>query len=179
MAHKNVKQAWQEMTQESALTVRSRVVERMNRAEAEPSITLPESKAEFPKLLLLDTNIWVALSQVHHGVKKSPTVSLALAAIREAVETKRLVVPITTTNLDEATKHADAAEPLQELDGIEQDSTFGVFGGLGVVTGEENVAFGKRSAVDVAADGDRRAEILRLFDLGVVADHVAGSSFAS
>jgi hypothetical protein len=110
MAHKNVKQAWLEMMQGNALTVRARVIERMKKGEAPPSMTLPESKAEFPKLLLLDTNIWVVLSQVHHGVKQSPNVSAASAAIRGAVKTGHLVVPITTTNLDEATKHADAQE---------------------------------------------------------------------
>jgi hypothetical protein len=110
MAHKNVKQAWREMMEGNALTVRARIVERMNKGEVPPSVTLPESKAEFPKLLFLDTNIWVALSQTHHGVKQRLGVSAATTAIREAVKARRLVLPITATNLDEATKHADAEE---------------------------------------------------------------------
>ena len=38
------------------------------------------------------------------------------------------------------------------------------FGGVGVVAGEENLGFGKRPAVDVALDGDGRAEVFGLFD---------------
>jgi hypothetical protein len=38
-----------------------RVLDRLNRGEAPPSVTLPESKREFPKLLYLDTWVWVAV----------------------------------------------------------------------------------------------------------------------
>lgn len=96
------------MMQENALAVNTRVAARITRGEAPPSITLPESKAEFPKLLFLDTKIWIGLSQLQHGKNENPKVSAALAAIREAVKTTRLAVPITDTNLDEAAKNRDS-----------------------------------------------------------------------
>ena len=80
---------------------------RLNRGEDPPSVTLPESKAEFPKLLFLDMWVWVELSKVHYGRSQDAAASAALAAIREALSSKRAVAPIATTNLDEATKHTD------------------------------------------------------------------------
>ena len=87
--------------------VMERVLARLNRGEAPPSVTLPESKAEFPKLLYLDMWVWVELSRVHYGMSQAPAAVAALAAIREALKAKRAVAPIATTNLDEATKHTN------------------------------------------------------------------------
>jgi hypothetical protein len=87
--------------------VMERVLARLNRGEAPPSVTLPESKGEFPKLLYLDMWVWVELSRVHYGMSKAPAAVAALAAIRDALTAKRAVAPIATTNLDEATKHTD------------------------------------------------------------------------
>jgi hypothetical protein len=84
-----------------------RVLARLNRGEAPPSVTLPEFKAEFPKLLYLDMWVWVELSRVHYGLNQAPAAVAALAAIRDALQAKRAVVPMATVNLDEATKHSD------------------------------------------------------------------------
>jgi hypothetical protein len=103
MAKRN--RAWETMVRQDARSVYNRVVERLNKGEDLPSLTLPVSKAEFPKLLCLDMKVWVELAQVHYGKKHDPRKSAALAAIRKAVRSGSLVAPITATNLDEATKH--------------------------------------------------------------------------
>lgn len=101
----NKQRVWEPMVRENARAVCERVLARINGGEGPPSLTLPESKAEFPKLLCLDMGIWVELARVHYGKSLDPGASAALAAIREATRTRRVVAPITTTNLDEATKH--------------------------------------------------------------------------
>ena len=87
--------------------VMERVLARLDRGEAPPSVTLPASKTEFPKLLYLDMWVWVELSRVHHGMNKAPAAVAALAAIRDALKANRAVAPMATVNLDEATKHSN------------------------------------------------------------------------
>ena len=92
---------------EHGRAVLERVAARINRSEDPPAVTLPESKAEFPKLVFLDMWVWVELSKVHHGRSQDAAATAALAALRDALNSKRAVTPIATTNLDEATKHTD------------------------------------------------------------------------
>lgn len=93
------------MVGENAVDVYTRIVGRLNRGEDPPSLRLPVSKADFPKLLCLDMTIWIELAQVHYGKKQDSRKSAALVAIRNAIGGGRLTVPITAANLEEATKH--------------------------------------------------------------------------
>src|SRR4051812_37841345 len=98
---------WKETVKQHMRPVMERVLARLNRGEAPPSVTLPESKAESRKLLSLDMWVWVELSRVHYGMSQAPAAVAALAAIRDALKAKRAVAPMATVNLDEATKHTD------------------------------------------------------------------------
>jgi hypothetical protein len=70
-------------------------------------VRVPEEKTRFPRLLFLDINKWVELAQAHHGKPAGANAVDALAAIRLAVDSGRLVVPITSANAFEATKNAN------------------------------------------------------------------------
>jgi hypothetical protein len=87
--------------------VMERVLARLDKGEAPPSVTLPESKIEFPKLIYLDMWVWVELAKVHYNRSQDPAAAAALSSLRDALSSKRAVAPIATTNLDEATKHTD------------------------------------------------------------------------
>jgi hypothetical protein len=86
-----------------------RVRDRHLRREHPPVRRIPRDKAEFPKVLCLDMNQWVYLARAHHGVKDGERFADALAAVREAIASGRLVVPILRANLDEANEHPDPA----------------------------------------------------------------------
>jgi hypothetical protein len=98
---------WLATVRRQSRPVLERVLARIERGEKPPSVTLPESKSEFPKLLFLDMWVWVELSKVHYGRSQDAAASAALAALRDALSSKRAVAPIATINLDEATKHTD------------------------------------------------------------------------
>ena len=98
------------MSDELAKTVMLRVNDRLERGEAPPSLDLPASKEEFPKLLCLDTLHWIGLGQAHYGRdQKPPGSDAALEAIRLAISKGRLVVPVVGSNFGEA-----AAAPMDD-----------------------------------------------------------------
>jgi hypothetical protein len=93
---------------EGAEAMWRRGMDRLQKAESPPAITLPVSKAEFPKVLCLDMMHWVALARAHNDTRNpTPEAIAALAAIRESTGKGRLVVPILAINLDEATESRD------------------------------------------------------------------------
>jgi hypothetical protein len=59
---------------------------------------LPDSKDDFPKLLYLDQNKWIDLSNAHYSHHKGVPFKEALAAVRKAVNAGRLIVPISAVN---------------------------------------------------------------------------------
>ena len=93
---------------ERAKIMYDRITNRIESGRSLPSVTLPLSKADFPKVLCLDMMHWVALSRAHHNIKNpTPEAIAALDAIRSATKKKRLVVPALVSNIHEATEHAD------------------------------------------------------------------------
>ncbi len=62
---------------------------------------LPESKDDFPKLLYLDQNKWIDLSRAHYGRPEGESFRDALAAVRTAVEARKLLVPFSGVNMME------------------------------------------------------------------------------
>jgi hypothetical protein len=68
---------------------------------------LPDSKDKFPKCLYLDQNKWIDLSRAHFGRPDGEAFQPALRAVREAMQSGRLVAPISIVNLLEATSHKD------------------------------------------------------------------------
>ena len=79
---------------------------------------------------------------------------------------------------DADVEDADGAEPAEQVDWVEQYAAFGLFGGVGVEAGEENIGFGKWPAGDVAFNDYGSAEVFRLLDDGMIADDVARAGFA-
>jgi hypothetical protein len=84
-----------------------RVLEQRARGATPVSPRLPASKAEFPKLLCLDLNKWVDLGRAHYGRPGGESFQDALASVRRAVDTGKLVVPITVENALEVTNRKD------------------------------------------------------------------------
>lgn len=70
---------------------------------------LPPEKSAFPKLLMLDANQWIFLSRVHHGLSADPGATAALAAIRQARGSGRLVVALHMSNVFEAAKRSESS----------------------------------------------------------------------
>lgn len=68
---------------------------------------LPANKADFPKVLAIDCNHWVALAKVHYHRSTDAVASAALDAIRAAVSSGRLVVALHFINAFEAMKRSD------------------------------------------------------------------------
>ena len=68
---------------------------------------LPDAKDGFPKCLYLDQNKWIDLSRAHYGRPDGEAFQPALKAVRQAVQSGRLVVPISIVNLLEATSHKE------------------------------------------------------------------------
>lgn len=68
---------------------------------------LPADKAEFPKVLAIDCNHWIALAQVHYGRSTDGAARAALDAMRAAVSSNRLIVPLHFINVVEAAKRID------------------------------------------------------------------------
>lgn len=66
---------------------------------------LPDSKDGFPKCLYLDQNKWIDLSRAHYERPDGTPFQPALKAVREAVQSGRLVAPVSIVNLLEATSH--------------------------------------------------------------------------
>jgi hypothetical protein len=69
---------------------------------------LPESKDDFPKLLYLDQNKWIDLSRAHYRHPKGEPFRDALAAVRRAVETGKLIVPLSAVAIVEMANDSDA-----------------------------------------------------------------------
>jgi len=93
---------------ERAKIMYDRITNRIESGRALPAVTLPVSKADFPKVLCLDMMHWVALSRAHHNIRKpTPEAIAALDAIRSATKKGRLVVPPLAPNIDEAMEHDD------------------------------------------------------------------------
>lgn len=86
-----------------------RVFERQKRGQQPERLRLPADKGAFPKLLCLDINKWIALSQAHHGLPAGTRSVPSLDAIRSASRCGRLVVAPTGTNIQEAGGHKDPA----------------------------------------------------------------------
>ena len=63
---------------------------------------LPESKSEFPKCLYLDQNKWIDLSRAHYGKPEGEKFKPCLEAVRAAVKSGKLVVPLSIVNAIEA-----------------------------------------------------------------------------
>jgi hypothetical protein len=71
---------------------------------------VPVDKAGFPKVLCLDTKIWIELARIYYyGTKSDERPKAALLAIVEAVSSGKVVVPVFTTNLDEVAEASDEA----------------------------------------------------------------------
>lgn len=68
---------------------------------------LPESKTEFPKLLCLDMNKWIDLGRAHYGRPDGAAFKPALAAVRKAVASGSIVVPVTGINAVEVMASGD------------------------------------------------------------------------
>jgi hypothetical protein len=60
---------------------------------------IPNAKNEFPKLLCLDMNKWIALARAHYGRPDRTADATALAAIRELRTRGKLIVPILNSNI--------------------------------------------------------------------------------
>jgi hypothetical protein len=69
--------------------------------------TIPADKTDFPKILAIDCNHWVALGRVHYGLSADAAASAALDAIRAGVSSGRLVVALHFINAFEAAKRSD------------------------------------------------------------------------
>jgi len=91
-----------------AQVLNKRIRDRIVEGRPSSPIVLPVSKAAFPKVLCLDMMHWVALSRAHYGIM-DPTVEAiaSLKAIRSAIASGRLIVPILATNISEAAEHPD------------------------------------------------------------------------
>jgi hypothetical protein len=68
---------------------------------------LSESKADFPKLLYLDQNKWIDLAKAHYGRPGGEPFKEALAAIRTATASAKLLVPFCVVNAVEAMTHSN------------------------------------------------------------------------
>lgn len=68
---------------------------------------LPEAKDEFPKFLYLDQNKWIDIARAHYGRDDGADFKDALAAVRTAVESGKLVVPISGVHVMETMAPAD------------------------------------------------------------------------
>lgn len=91
---------------ERAKIMYDRIANRIEGGRALPAVTLPVSKADFPKVLCLDMMHWVALSRAHHSARDpTPEAIAALDAIRSATKKNRLVVPVLASNVHEAMEH--------------------------------------------------------------------------
>lgn len=89
--------------------VAERLLARGERGQPKPP-ALPKDKRRFPKMLCLDFNQWVYLGQADPSAqKKSDRCKDALAAVREAVATGKLVVPIFGANAYEVANPRDPA----------------------------------------------------------------------
>ena len=88
-----------------------RVIERVLLQEGTrpADFRVPEDKSSFPKILCLDMNKWVDLGKAHYGRPGGEAFVSALEAVRNAVSAGKLVVPITSANLAEASESADLA----------------------------------------------------------------------
>jgi hypothetical protein len=62
---------------------------------------LPDSKDEFPKLLYLDQNKWIDLSNAYYGHVKGELFKEVLTAVRNAVDAGTLIVPFSAVNMVE------------------------------------------------------------------------------
>ena len=69
---------------------------------------LPRSKDDFPKLLILDQNQWVFLSNAHYGNPQGEQFKEALAAVRKAAITGKIIVPISMINVLEMDANGSA-----------------------------------------------------------------------
>jgi hypothetical protein len=84
---------------------------------------LPASKNDFPKCLYLDQNKWIDLARAHYGLEGGKPFGDALAAIRKAIASGRLVVPISAVHIMETVAPEDGgrrrrmAEFLVDLSG--------------------------------------------------------------
>jgi hypothetical protein len=72
-----------------------------------PVPDLPPSKPDFPKVLAIDCNHWIALAQVHYQRSTDAIASAALTAIRAAVSSGRLVIALHFINAFEAAKRSE------------------------------------------------------------------------
>ena len=93
-----------EATMESVVL---RAMERLARGERAPHFVLPASKQAFPKLLCLDSNKWIDLARAFYGRPGGEVFKDALGAVRHAVQSGRLLVPVCGANSDEATQPND------------------------------------------------------------------------
>lgn len=86
-----------------------RVVERIQNGLAPPFRPAPATKREYPRVLCLDYCKWIDLARAHYGHRDGTQFVEALASIRAAVETGKLLVPILGPNLLEVAEPCDAA----------------------------------------------------------------------
>jgi hypothetical protein len=96
---------------ESALAedIVRRAAERLTAGVRQQRRTLPDDKAQYPKLLCLDQNKWIDLARAHYLLDEGVTFRPALDAVREAVGKGTLVVPFTAANVYEAAEPANEA----------------------------------------------------------------------
>jgi hypothetical protein len=77
-------------------------------ADAQPlGRRLPANKSEYPKLLCLDQNKWIDLARAHYGRGGGAPFRAALDAVRGAIATGTLVVPVLGANLYEVAEPKD------------------------------------------------------------------------
>ena len=62
---------------------------------------LPQDKTDFPKCLYLDQNMWIGLAQAARGLPLGERFQEALAAIRIAVDSGKLLVPLSLVHIIE------------------------------------------------------------------------------
>lgn len=92
---------------ETVKAVVERVVARLEHGGSMPTVSIPDAKSEFPRVLCLDQNKWIELGRARHGRPDGDEFKDALAAVRQAVARNRLVVPILASNLAEVSHPAD------------------------------------------------------------------------
>jgi hypothetical protein len=90
-----------------------RVMGRLEGGEPMPQVTIPDDKAEFPKILCLDQNKWIDLARAHYGRADGAPFVDVLKAVRQAVSLGRLMVPILASNLAEVSEPADEGRRLR------------------------------------------------------------------
>src|SRR4051794_6702716 len=69
---------------------------------------LPTSKAEHPKCVYLDQNKWIDLARAHYGREDGRRFVATLERVRTAVESGRLLLPMSGVHIMETVAPEDA-----------------------------------------------------------------------